>query len=186
MNSNKVLNTSFLSGSHFTFNIPDFTDLEFNIQNANLPGVTSQAIVTPVAAGYMKSSGEHLSYNNLKISFINDESLNCWSSIYNWMRAASPDNFSDSGNNQYKKFVEQYGSIYKDATMFILTNSLNVNIIVNFKNIFPTYLSDLDFSVTDIEDRKIVSDVYFEYSHYEIDFNDEYNAGSNSNNHITF
>lgn len=187
MNSNKVLNTSFLSGSHFTLSVKDLPDLEFNIQSCNLPGVSSEPVVAPVSTGYLKSAGDHLFYDDFEISFINDESLNAWSSVYKWQRAASPDNLLGENSNQYKQYIEEYGSVYREATLFVLTNSLNVNIVVNFFNIFPISLEGLQFSVTDTEDRKIISRVRFGYTHYELSFNSEYNInGSFANNHITF
>ncbi len=58
--------------------------------------------------------------------------------------------------------------IYSDGSLLILTSSNNINFKVNFNNMFPTYLSTLDFSATDTDVEYFTAEVTFKYTLYTI------------------
>jgi hypothetical protein len=172
-NSIKVYNTSTLSGSHFEFNVMGYDNLNFNVQTANLPAiqVNPREIITPVGSTHL--AGDKVQYEILEISFIVDESLNSWRDIYNWLRALAPTNVIDaSSQNQYVNYDKD---LYTSATLFILTNSLHVNLKCTFHNLFPITLTGLDFSTKDTEDRKLFATVTFAYDYYDLEINTLYN-----------
>lgn len=179
-NSNKVFNTSFLSGSHFVFKIDGFPNLEFNIQEANLPSIQSNPKTISTPAGNMAVSGEHVDYDVLKLGFICSETLNEWRELYAWIRAFSPTSvLPETGNapeNQYNTWQETHGDLYRSATLMVLTNSLHINITVTFYNLFPYSLSGIPFSTKDTDDRKIISTAMFGYTHYDLEVNPIYNT----------
>lgn len=172
-NSLNVYNTSTLSGSHFTFTIPSYNNVNFNVQSVNLPSIMTTPKEVPTPVGPTHLAGDKLMYEYLEIGFIVDESLNDWREIYNWMRALSTSNIIDAQiENQYINYDRP---LYTDATLIMLTNSLHVNITCNFKNLFPTSLSGIDFSTKDTEDRKIFATVQFAYDYYDLKVNEYFN-----------
>lgn len=174
--SSKIYNPSFVSGSHFLLNISGFDNLNFNIQSCNLPAVTSNIRQITTPSGDTPYSGDHLDYEVFEISIIHDESLNAFKEIYNWIRALNPTHFlNDSEDNQYLNWEKNNGDLYRNASLFILTNSLHINVEVKFFNLFPFHISGLDFKTTDTEDRKLFSTISFAYSYYNIITNPEYN-----------
>ena len=171
-NSINVYNTSTLSGSHFEFNILGYDNLNFNVQTANLPSIQGNPKEIPTPVGSTHFAGDKVQYETLEISFIVDESLNDWREVYNWMRALAPSHLDSLALNQYSTYTKD---LYTSATLFILTNSLHVNVKCTFHNLFPISLTGLDFSTKDTEDRKLFSTVTFAYDYFDLEVNPIYN-----------
>lgn len=171
-NSINVYNTSNLSGSHFEFNVIGYDNLNFNIQTANLPSIQVNPKEVPTPVGATHVAGDKVQYETLELSFIVDESLNDWRECYNWMRALAPTHLDSTLYNQYTNYDKD---LYTSATLFILTNSLHVNVKCTFHNLFPISLTGLDFSTKDVEDRKLFSTVTFAYDYYDLEVNPIYN-----------
>jgi len=173
-NSINVNNTSFLSGSHFDFNVTGYPNINFTVQSCNLPAVQNSPRAIPTPFGDTHISGDKLQYQTLDISFIIDETLNNYREIYNWIRALAPTNALEEGliNNQYVTYTNP---LYTVGNLFILTNSLHINITATFHNLFPISLSNLDFSVKDTDDRKLIANVSFAYDYYDLQVNSTYN-----------
>lgn len=172
-NSINVKNYSLLSGSHFDFSIAGYPDLNFTVQDCNLPMVQTsyKELSTPVGPTHV--AGDKLIYETLQITFIVDETLNNWRSIYNWLRALSPTNIIDAAlKNQYLNYDKD---LYTSAILSILTNSLHMNVNLTFFNLFPISLTGLDFSTKDTTDRKLFATVTFAYDYYNMEVNDAYN-----------
>lgn len=173
-NSINVYNTSTLSGSHFEFSIAGYDNLNFNVQTANLPSVRTNPKEVPTSIGSTHVAGDKLEYETLEISFIVDESMNDWRECYNWLRALATTNIIDAKlENQYVNYDKD---LYTSATLFILTNSLHINIKCTFYNLFPISLTGLDFSTKDTEDRKLFGTVIFAYDYYDLEVNNTYNT----------
>ena len=80
-----------------------------------------------------------------------------------------PENF-----NQYAKLKNSsnsYGSLetqYSDGTLTILTNEMVPNYEVNFLNMYPTTISDINFTATDTDVNYITVTVTFKYQIYHV------------------
>jgi len=181
--SKNVYNLNDLSGSHFNLRINNYPNLNFTIQEVNLPSVFGNPVENPTSLGSIFFPYDKLNYEELTVSFIVDESLNNWREIYNWMRALAPTHMF-SNDNQYEIKKSSDEGLYSGAELFILTNSLNLNLTVRFKNIFPFALSGFNFSTKDDDDRKIFSDVKFVYDYYDLEVNQTYNDSYVENNTI--
>lgn len=173
--SKQVYNINNLSGSHFVFLLKDFPNLNFTIQNVNLPGVFGSMIQMPTPVGKFNAAMDKLEYETLMIEFLVDESLNNWREVYNWLRALAPTNLFTT-SNQYAQLKEaRNGTLVTPGTLYILTNSLHINVKVEFKNMFPISLSGLDLSTQDTTDRKLHAKVQFAYDYFDISVNTEFN-----------
>ena len=154
---------------------------------ANVPGITlgEAMFPTPMLDTYV--TGDKLTFETLNITFIVDEELQNYRELWDWMVGiGAPVNHSqweavlskgDSGVRLFgtkdadprTKLTYEESNLYSDATL-IVYNSKNIpKVNVNFKNMFPTSLSSLEYSqeLTDVEYFK--ASATFRYLYYEFE-----------------
>ena len=174
----KVNNLNFLSTTGFSFALARCPNLTWFVQEINMPGISLGDSSRNYATGKAAIPGDNLEYNELTLTFAIDESMNNWREIYNWMRSLAPTRLGKENNNQYATLSNSDFGRISDGTLLIMTNSVNVNISVDFKDLFPTSLSNIEFRTTDTAIEAITSTVSFRYSYYNIRVNPEYNLTS--------
>lgn len=177
--SKNVYNLNNLSGTNFIFKLDKYPNLNFTIQDVNLPGVIGNMKEIPIPTGSYKIGYDKLNYEKLKIQFIVDESLNNWREVYNWMRAIATTHVLDTDYNKYSEKIQNDGSLYTTAILNVLTNSLSNEIKFTFYNLFPDMLTGVDFSTRDQDDIKRYSIVTFNYDYYDIEV-----VGDNSEEYV--
>lgn len=163
-------NTNYLQPTKFLLTFDRMPTVQYFCQAVNIPGVSiGQApIAYPSLTVY--SPGNQLAYNNLNIDFNVDEEVLSWQEIYNWFRAiASPDGTNErntelSLQNQYKSTKKPW---YSDAILTVLSASNNPIVRVQFTNIFPVSLSDLNFDTKLSADDIMVGNANFVYEQYK-------------------
>ena len=164
-------NTNLLQPTKYLLIFDRIPTAQYFCQSANIPGISigSSTHSTPLAD--IPIVGDKLQYNTFEITFTVDEKLMSWRNIHDWFRSfASPNGESErnrlsSLQNQGKNPPKPW---YSDATLTILTNLNNPSIRVNFTNIFPVSLTDLQFDTKMSADDIITSDVAFVYDQFEI------------------
>ena len=122
--------------------------------------------------------GDKLTFENLTITFIVDEELENYREFWNWLVGmGAPKEYSQwvdelkKGDGNVVQKGENYSdsNFYSDATLLVY-NSKNIpKVNVNFKNMFPTSLSSLEYSQesTDVEYFKATAS--FRYLYYEFE-----------------
>lgn len=159
-------NRSFLSNNKFDFvlnRIPNFT---FLVQSVNLPGISLGFTEIPTQATFVRVPGTIVNFSQVTLSFIIDEGMNSWHEIYSWMtRLGNPETsakhigFSDSpGGDNY---------VTSDATLLVKTNSNNPSWKVEFYDMFPIDLGEINFNTTETQEF-VTSTATFTYSHYKL------------------
>lgn len=154
-------NTNFLQPTKFLLTFNRVGALQYFCQSVNLPGISLDDVsrATPFLDIY--SPGTKLTYNPLNVTFIVDENLSTWTSLQNWFNSiANPKGFD--GRKPSPK------DAFSDASLTILTNLNNSNLRVNYYNVFPTSLSDIDFDTKLSADDIITASASFRYEYYEI------------------
>jgi hypothetical protein len=162
-------NKNFLSPLGFKFQIKKLPNVNFFIQSANIPGLsmadTPTAVNPFVAIPY---SGDHLLYNEFRVTFKVDEDLKNFLEIHYWLRGLG---FPDS-QDEYRLIAEEErmlgGGLKSDASLIITTNGKSPNIECVFEDAFPVALSDLDFNTTDNDVDYIEVTATFRYTQYKI------------------
>ena len=159
-----------LSSIGFQLTIEKLPELTFFAQEVNLPGITlgEPEFGTPFAR--VPVPGETLTYEQFSISFLIDEDMKNYKSIYNWIVALG----FPEGYNQYLELkagdnAELYSELatnYSDATLLILNNNNNLSNQVNLRDIFPTALDSLTFQSTNNETQYLVGRASFKFSYY--------------------
>jgi hypothetical protein len=164
------LNTNYAQPTKYLLTFSRIPTVQYFCQAVNIPGVSvGQApIAFPSVTVY--SPGNQLAYNNLAIDFNIDENMVAYQEIYNWFLSfASPDgtderNLQTTLQNQYSNPQKPW---YSDATLTLL-NALNNPVIrVQFTNVFPVSLSDIQFDTKQSADDIITADATFVYQEYK-------------------
>ena len=154
---------------------------------ATVPGIQlgEASYSTPMTD--MMVTGDKLTFETLNITFIVDEELQNYRELWDWLVGiGAPKKHSqwrtilDSGDGAVRSFgtpdtdsrtktTFDESNLYSDSTL-IVYNSKNVaKVNVNFKNMFPTSLSALEYSqeATDVEYFKATAT--FRYLYYEFE-----------------
>jgi hypothetical protein len=88
--------------------------------------------------------------------------------IYNWLVSLGfPESFT-----QYKNLKDtETGSpfkLYSDATLTIMTSGMVPNLEVNFEDLYPVSIGDLNFTVTDTDVNYVTATVGFKYKIFHV------------------
>jgi hypothetical protein len=155
-------NTNLLQPTKFLLNFSKIDSVQYFCQAVNLPGMTLSGPAkqsTPFIT--LPKAGDVLTYNTLSVTFTVDEDLKTISAIQNWLRGiADPSGFANRNAN--------YKDDYSDAILTILTGLNNTNLRIQFVNLFPIDISDINFDTKESADDIIVATANFKYEYYNI------------------
>lgn len=164
----KPTNTSLLQPTKFQLTFARMPNMTYFCQNFSLPGVSMSEIVRPTPFVDLKVPGDKIQYDPLDITFLVDEDLKTWMEIHNWIAGLTfPKKF-----DQYrimKREYRDYGGIVSDAVLTILTNNNTPSIRFNFKDCFPTTVSQIPFDSTADANMVLTSSATFVYNYFDID-----------------
>ena len=176
----------YASPTQFRFGIHQLPKVEFFTIGLNLPGISSGVITVATPFKDIPTMGDKLTYGNLTITFIVDEYLENYTSLHNWMTGfgfpKSREQFStfrDVTSNtpvtpksktsaETVKRATPDKAMYADAFILILSNKNNPIVEVNFQNVFPISLGELNFTQTATDVEYITTTAEFAYQIYEI------------------
>ena len=164
------ISTDLLQPTKYTLSFAKISNVQYFCQSANIPGIKinpasfntmSKNIVVPV---------NKMEYNNFSIKFLIDEKLSGWQQLHTWFRSiASPEGFSERqrltqiNGNQLNPGKPTY---YSDATLTIMSALNNPIIRVQFFNVIPISLSDIDFDTSLSADEPIISSAEFMFDYF--------------------
>ena len=167
--SSQPSNRNFLIPNSFQFSIERTPTVGFFGSIINVPGMTLGVVNQ---SNYLKTiprPGEILDFSDLELTFFVDEDLQNYLEIDKWMRGLG---FPESLEQIYNLQNEGVGTVsldvYSDATLVINNNQQEPAFKVKFKDMFPYYLSPLEFNsqVGDVE--YLQARVGFKYLIYNI------------------
>lgn len=163
-------NINLLSPLGFRFTVKKLPNVNFFLQDANLPSLNIPWTKHPTPFVELPLSGDHIKYDPLTIKFKVDEDMQNYIELHQWMRGLGfPEDFSE-----HKALVDAgavVGSgegIFSDSSLMILTNLKNPNIELIFKDAFPISLSEVKFQTTDKDVIHLNCEAQFKYSYFDI------------------
>ena len=177
----------YASPTQFKFSIVQLPKVEFFTTAANLPSITLADAIFPTPFTDIPVQGDKLTFDNLIISFIVDESLENYIQLHKWLYGIgfpkSRQQFKDFRSNTSNTGspsatpVQDVGKVgktvpdaamFSDATLTVLSNKNNPIVEVRFSNLYPVSLGALEFNqgATDVEYLTTSAD--FTYQLYEI------------------
>jgi len=154
---------------------------------ANIPGITLGEAQYATPMSDMIVTGDKLTFETLNITFIVDEELQNYRELWDWIVGmGSPVNhsqwettlskgdgavrtFGTSDADPRTKTTYEESNLYSDSTLIVYNSKNKAKVNVQFKNMFPTTLSALEYSqeLTDVEYFK--ASATFRYLYYEFE-----------------
>jgi len=160
-NPNIPENTNYLIQNKFVFILTRCPTVTYYLQRVNLPSISlGQSIQSNPSGIELVRPGNRYVIEDLQISFPVDENMLNYREIFNWITQIAP----WSGN--YERLKEEQKT--SDALLLILNNNSLPILSFKFYNIFPSFLSGLDFDVTSPDTDPIIASVVFNYTHFDI------------------
>jgi hypothetical protein len=87
--------------------------------------------------------------------------LTNWKEIHDWIRTTS--------NYENDASTLEYSQKASSATLTVTNSSYKPKIAVRFKQIFPKYLSSINFSITEKQSTEVLASVQFAFTGYTIE-----------------
>ena len=161
-----------LSPTGFRLHISNLPEMEFFCQEVNIPDITLGEVNFDNPLSRTPLPGDKLDFGNLEVQFLVDEDMKNYKAVWNWMIGLGfPRNWTDYQNYSNRtNQIQQNKGVSKDttdATLAILTNNSNQNIIINLRGLFPVSLGGLTFSSTDGDVNFLVGRASFAFDYYE-------------------
>ena len=168
--SNQIANRNFLAPVGFKFSLSKFPKVSFFSNTARIPDIT---LGTAIQSTYLKDidiPGEKLTYGELNVRFLVDENLENYMKIHTWLTGLG---FPESGQDFIDKTTNEDGirdlkEQFSDGSLHILNSNFNDIAVVKFRDLFPIYLTSLEFDATESDINYFTADVTFKYTIYDI------------------
>tara|TARA_B100002019_G_scaffold172709_1_gene149273 strand:- start:385 stop:936 length:552 start_codon:yes stop_codon:yes gene_type:complete len=167
---NQIDNRNFLSPVGFKFTLSKFPKVTFFSNTARIPDIT---LGTAIQSTYLKDidiPGEKLTYGDLNVRFLVDENLENYMKIHNWLTGLgfpdSPQQFINKTTNEDS--IRDEKEQFSDGSLHILNSNFKDIAVVKFKDLFPIYLTSLEFDATESDLNYFTADVTFKYTIYDI------------------
>lgn len=147
-------NKNFLSPAGFKFKLNRSPNIEYFVQSANIPSLTMGASNFETPFVRLPVPGDKLIFSELNITFRVDEDLKNYIELYDWLIALGfPESFDQFTLNTNRTTTALNETTVSDATLLVLTNTMNPNYEIKYRDIYPYALSELRFDtmVSDID-----------------------------------
>lgn len=164
----QVTTKNFLSPIGYRFSVKKLPYTNFFCQKANIPGVSIPVMDVPTPFDNIPFAGNHLSWDELVISFRVDENLTNYQEIFNWIKGESVFSFYDYEQIALQQKTSGQG-LKSDFSLIIETSKKNANFNVIFKDGFPISLSGLMFNIQDEQVDFLEATAVFRYVEYKIE-----------------
>lgn len=164
-------NKNFLSPLSFKFSMERAPNLSYFVQSATVPALTlgNPYLDTPFVR--VPVAGDRLFFNELTITYRVDEDMLNYLEMYNWLvQLGFPESFE-----QYTLSYNAGGGgtseslVFTDATLTVLTNTMNPNYDIKFRDMYPLSLSELQFDSKDQDVDYVEATVTFAYKDFVIE-----------------
>lgn len=169
--SNTPTNPNLLPPNKFSLQVAALPEVQYWCQTVNIPGISIGEAIRSTPFIDLFSPGDKAILGPLSITFLVDEDLKSWTSLFNWMAQLTfIKNF-----NQYSQLRSRPDAWakpmpqYSDISLSILNTKQIPNIRIKFINCFPVSLSDIIVSTTSTPEDTITSDATFRYDYYDIE-----------------
>jgi hypothetical protein len=171
----QIENRNFLSPQGFKFTLNRAPKVAFFGNTANIPAMTLGIAEQPTYLRNIPIPGDKLEFDDFTFKFLVDEELENYLEVYNWIRGLGfPESLEEIRDLQIenKTFTNPDNSmmnLYSDGTLQVLNSNYNTSFKVKFKDLYPYYLSSLDFDATSDDYQYFTAEVSFKYTIYDIE-----------------
>jgi hypothetical protein len=156
-------NTNLLQPTKYLLEFKRINTITYFLQSVNVPSIKLGEVIRTTPFLDMYSPGTKLDYSTLDIEFIVDEELETWKNLYNWfVSIADPDGYE---KRTYKEELQR-SEHFSDATLTVLSNLNNPVLRINFRNLFPISMGDINFDTRLSADNIMTISASFRYESY--------------------
>ena len=156
---------NYLSPVEFRFIIKRLPFVTFFTQQVSLPGVSINPAEQNTPFKTLYFTGDKLLYDQFTVNFRVNENMDNYLEIYNWMVGLSfPEKF-----DQFANLDQSEDGLYSDASLLVMNNGRNPNILYKLKDIFPVNLSNIDLDTTAGDIDYVPANVTFQIGSYDIE-----------------
>lgn len=160
-------NKNMLSPVGFSFQLMRAPDIEFFVQSVSLPGITMNSPEVPNPFIAYPVPGDHITYGEFELTYKINEDMSNYLEIFDWMTALGfPDNFDQHKTIAEKRSYSGEG-IYSDATLMIMSSSMNPVMQIEIRDMFPVSLSPLTMNTSDTNIEYVDATASFRFTNYK-------------------
>lgn len=152
--------------------IPKITTFTFFVQSVNIPKITANPVTQTSPFKDIPRPTDKLVFGDLNVSFLIAEDFWNYQILSDWIRGYSfPCSFAEYQRLNRDSLVSMVAKQpqYSDGYLEVLSNLNNVKLKVKFINMFPIYLSDINFDVEQSPDQPIKGTAAFSFHTYILD-----------------
>lgn len=166
--TNQPKNINYLSPTGYRFSLRRSPTTNFFITDINLPSLTLGYVNVPTPFKKIEVPGDQPEFGSFNVTFKVDEDLSNYLEIWNWIvKLGFPETFE-----QYAQLGNLTTGLgdgpVSDATLTILNSAMAPNIQVDFINLFPSSISELNFTSAASDINYVAATVEFKYNYYTI------------------
>lgn len=167
---NQINNRNFLSPVGFKFTLSKNPKIPFFCKSARIPEISLGSATQPTYLKDLDVPGDKLSYGDFSLRFLVDENMENYMAVHNWLTglgySETTQQFRDLTTND--DGVNDLKLQFSDGSLHILNSNFRDIAIVKFKDLFPTYLTSLEFQASDADIKYFTAEVTFKYTIYNI------------------
>ena len=167
---NQINNRNFLSPVGFKFTLSKEPKASFFCNSARIPEINLGTAVQPSYLKDLDVPGDKLSYGDFSLRFLVDENMENYMTIHNWLTGLgypeTTQDFKDLTTDE--DGLRDLKRQFSDGSLHILNSNFRDVAIVKFKDLFPTYLTSLEFEASDTDVNYFTAEVSFKYTVYNI------------------
>ena len=166
----QIGNRNFLSPVGFKFSLAKEPKVDFFSNSARIPEISLGTANQPSYLKDVDIPGDKLTFGDFSLRFMVDENLVNYMKIHNWMSGLgypeSTKEFKDltTDEDNRRDLQEQFS----DGSLHILNSNFRDVAIVKFRDLFPVYLTSLEFEASDTDIQYFTAEVTFKYTIYDI------------------
>jgi len=165
----QIGNRNFLSPVGFKFTLAKEPKVAFFCNSLRIPEISLGTAIQPSYLKDIDVPGDKLTYGDFSLRFLVDENLENYMAIHNWLTGLG----YPETTKQYKDFIVEDNisnplNAFSDGSVYILNSNYNTTAIVKFKDLFPVFLSSLEFEASDTDINYFTAEVTFKYTVYNI------------------
>lgn len=160
-------NKNFLGGAGFKLVLDRIPHVTYFCQGAPIPSVSLSTIQMPSPVVTRQLPGTKVTFSPFEVTFKIDEDMKNFIEIFNWISGLG---FPET-NEQYRRLQQTSKNqiVTSDATLVILSSKYNPNLKVKFRDMYPTDLSQLNFTTQNSDVDYLEATTTFAYTTYTIE-----------------
>jgi len=152
-----------LTNNKFRFVLTRCPTVSYFCQRGNVPSLGFGTAIQSNSTGItIKRPGTSYVYEDLQVGFVVDENMKNWLELHNWIKDLG---ISYQGSAE----VLAEGKKVSSAFMFIMNSAYKPILVIKYKNVYPTFLSGIEFDSSLPDTDPVIATATFAYTHYEIE-----------------